>query len=172
MRWLLLYIAAILAVSSAGTAVAATEATSQPIELTGTLIEPPACTINSGNDIDVFFGDNVGINRVDGINYQQPVDYQIMCEVPPDGEVVTLGIIMTGTPTEFDSAAVQAQIDGSSSTDLGIKLTLGGDDFTLNKRVDIGKGQPVLMAVPVKKPGSTLPEGGFHATATLLADYE
>lgn len=44
----------------------------------GTLVEPPPCTINSGGLIETDFMD-VGISKVDGINYRRPVSYTITC---------------------------------------------------------------------------------------------
>lgn len=144
------------------------------MSLYGTLIAPPPCYINAGGPIVVDFGDNIGTKKVDGVNYAQPVPYQIVCTDDPYSTITwVLGLTVKGTPTSFDDSAVQMAIDGSSSTDLGIKLTLSGQDFTLNKRVALETGpQPTMEAVPVKKPGSTLPEGYFHGTATLLADYQ
>ena len=141
------------------------------IDLSGTLIEPPPCTINRGTPIVVDFG-QVGISRVDGVNYTRTVDYQIRCEDDPDNNPWVMGLTILGTKTSFDGAAIQATIDGSSSTDLGIKMHLDGHYFTLNQRVEIKRPLPVLEAAPMPAPGATLPEGTFHATATLLADYE
>lgn len=144
------------------------------MNLYGTLIAPPPCYINAGGPIVVNFGDTVGTKKVDGVNYAQPVPYQIVCTDDPYSTTTwVLGLTIKGTPTSFDGAAVQMSIDGSSSSDLGVKLRLGGKDFMLNKRVALETGpQPTMEAVPVKKAGSTLPEGYFHGTATLLADYQ
>lgn len=143
------------------------------INLSGTLIEPPPCTINGGKTIAVDFGSNVGTHRVDGSNYKQKISYFIKCESDPYNSPWVLGLKVVGTPTAFDEAAVQAQIDNSSSSDLGIKMILGGKPLKLNSRVEINQGEhPVLEAVPLQNPGATLPEGFFHATATLMAEYE
>lgn len=144
------------------------------MNLYGTLIAPPPCYINAPNPIVVDFGDHVGIKKVDGVNYTQPVNFQIVCaDDPYDDTAWVLGLTVRGATTAFDNAAVQMQIDGSSSMDLGIKLLLDGKDFPLNQRLELSPGaQPVMQAVPVKTPGSTLPEGHFQGTATLLADYQ
>ncbi|MGG7779869.1 fimbrial protein [Klebsiella aerogenes] len=143
------------------------------MNLFGTLVAPPACTVSDGGPVVIDFGDHVGIKKIDGSNYKQTVPYSIVCENDPDNHPWVLGLTVYGNATSFDSAAVKMVIDGSTSTDLGVKLLLGGKDFTLNKRVEINQGSsPVIEAVPVKKSGSTLPEGYFHATATILADYQ
>lgn len=147
---------------------------SNDMVLHGTLIEPPDCSINGGNMISVNFGQHVGISKVDGVNYKQPVPYLIQCEADATGNTYTLGLTVNGIVTSFDNAAVQMVIDGApGNNDLGVKLLLGGKDLILNKRMLVSAAnQPVLEAVPVKKPGTTLPEGTFHGTATLLANYE
>jgi type 1 fimbria pilin len=133
----------------------------------GTLIAPPPCTINNGIKIDVDFGERIGVNKVDGINYRQTVDYPIRCEDGAGKWDMTL--TLTGTPTGFDDAAVQTQ----EKADLGIRLYQNGQPFILNQALPVDPNNlPVLEAVPVKAPGSTLTEGAFEATATLQAVYQ
>ncbi len=48
---------------------AAGSAAAPNMKLFGTLLVPPACTISDNGVIDVFFGDNVGVHKVDGVNY-------------------------------------------------------------------------------------------------------
>ncbi|HDL7412801.1 TPA: fimbrial protein, partial [Yersinia enterocolitica] len=56
---------------------------------------------------------------------------------------------------------------------LGIRILKNGIPFALNTRVAYDKNNPPeLKAVPVKATGSTLSEGSFEATATLLVDYQ
>ncbi|HCB2860477.1 fimbrial protein [Klebsiella aerogenes] len=141
------------------------------INLSGSLIEPPPCTINGGAPIVVDFG-QVGISRVDGTNYAQNIDYQISCNNDPDNNPWVMGLTVLATPSGIGISIMKATIDGSDSTDLGIEMRLGGSYFPLNQRVEIKRPLPILQAIPYKRDGATLPEGAFHATATLLADYE
>lgn len=132
----------------------------------GTLNEPPVCTINNGEQVDVNFGARVGVNKVDGQNYMQTVNYRIRCEPGVNG--LTMGLQVTGSATGFDSAALQTNMP-----DLGIRLLQNGQVFTLNKRLNIDAAKPpILQAVLVKKPGVELKAGTFMVTATLLADYQ
>ncbi len=48
------------------------------LTFSGTLNEPPPCTIDAGNTIEVDFGD-VGVKRVDGVKYRKAVPYTINC---------------------------------------------------------------------------------------------
>ncbi|EJD6037120.1 fimbrial protein [Morganella morganii] len=146
---------------------AAAGSTAAPnMKLFGTLLVPPACTISDNGVIDVFFGDNVGVHKVDGVNYTRAVNYTLVCEDNNKGW--DLGLSVTGPVSGFDDAALQTNIP-----DLAIHLTQNGKPFTLNKRIAVSPDNPpVIQAVPVKRPGSTLPEGAFDVTATLLAEYQ
>lgn len=132
----------------------------------GTLIAPPPCTINGGEQIDVDFGDRVGITKVDGVNYRMPVNYQISCENAGNGR--TMSLSLSGAVTGFDGEALQ-----TDKSDLGIRVYRNDVPFTPNSAVDIDPTNPPLLeAVPVKKVGTTLKEGTFEALATLQADYQ
>ncbi|WP_447872338.1 fimbrial protein [Serratia fonticola] len=157
-RTLLLLIGSVL--SPAGLA-------AENMRLYGTLVEPPACTINNGSDIDVNFGNRVGVKKVDGVNYLQPMNYQITCDPNANGWAMTLEIV--GTPADYDRAAVVV----TDVTDLAIQIKQNGVPFELNKPIPISlTSPPRLEAVPVKRLGATLTEGPFEATATLKAVYQ
>lgn len=130
----------------------------------GVLKQRP-CHINGDRDIEVHFG-NVGINKVDGSRYLQQVSYSLVCDDPNAG--VALMMVVQGTPTGFDRAAI-----ATSATGLGIRVLQDGKPFTLNSRMKVTyKTPPKLEVVPVRDPSVTLAENPFTATATLLAEYE
>ncbi|AHG21886.1 pilus assembly protein [Chania multitudinisentens RB-25] len=132
----------------------------------GTLIEPPPCSINSGNNIFVDFGERVGIKKVDGVNYMQGINYTLVCEPNTYGWVLKLKLM--GSSTAFDNAAVQTNI-----SNLGIKILRDDQPFVLGSDISITPAnKPQLKAVPVQRPGVLLNEGPFEAVATLLADYQ
>ncbi len=132
----------------------------------GILNDPPACVINNGQQIDVDFGERVGISKVDGQNYLQTINYEIKCEPGSSGH--TLGLTLVAAASGFDTAAVPTTVP-----DLAVRLLLAGNAFVLNKRVAIDAANPpVLQAVPVKRQGSALKPQAFSAQATLLADYQ
>lgn len=136
------------------------------LRLFGTLLIPSPCVIEDNNMIDVFFGDNVGVNRVDGVNYTQPVNYTLKCEPNISGNDLKLSI--EGPKSDFDEAALQTNIN-----DLAIRMTRNGEPFTINERFVITPDNPpAIQAVPVKRPGSALPQGAFEVIATLVADYQ
>lgn len=136
------------------------------MEFRGTLLEPPPCSINSGNNITVDFGLKVGVKKVDGVNYMQDMNYDLVCE--PNTHSWALKLKLTGNPISFDNAAVQTNING-----LGIKILRDGQPFVLGSEITITPtSKPHLKAVPVQQVGIVLTEGAFEATATLQADYQ
>lgn len=133
----------------------------------GTLLEPPPCRINDGNQVEVDFGERVGINKVDGVNYRQGLNYQIRCDNAASGNWV-LTLSLSGTASGFDKQAL-----ATNHSDLGIRIYRDDEPFTPGSVLKITlDNPPELEAVPVKKQGVTLSEGAFEAWATLQADYQ
>lgn len=131
----------------------------------GALVNPPACTINDNQPINVEFG-NVGVNKIDGVNYTQDVDYQITCDDEDEGSDLYLSLM--GDVTSYDAAAIATNVNG-----LGIEIKEGGKAFDLNSQVKVdASSPPKLTAVPVKKDNAELSVGEFSATATLKAFYQ
>ncbi|MFB3301833.1 fimbrial protein [Pseudomonas sp. AMR01] len=140
-------------------------AASANLTFSGTLNEPPPCTIDAGNTIEVDFGD-VGVKRVDGVKYRRGVGYTISCG--PATLPWELKLSINGTPTAFDDSAVQTSVP-----ELGIRLFQNNLPFQLNTPLDISLSlPPTLEVVPVKQPGAVLAPARFSAVATLLAEYE
>ncbi|AZE61273.1 putative fimbrial-like protein ElfG precursor [Pseudomonas fluorescens] len=135
------------------------------LTFSGTLNEPPPCTIDAGNTIEVDFGD-VGVKRVDGVKYRQGLSYTISCGT--DTLPWMLKLSVNGTATTFDGAAVQTSVPA-----LGIRVFQNNQPFALNTPLEISlSSPPVLEVVPVKRPGATLTPARFNAVATLLAEYQ
>lgn len=135
------------------------------VTFSGTLNEPPPCTIDGGNTIEVDFGD-VGVKRVDGVKYRKGLGYTISCS--PATLPWELKLSVNGTPTTFDGSAVQTNVP-----DLGIRIFQNNVPFPLNTPLDISlSSPPTLEVVPVKSLGAVLTPARFTAVATLLAEYE
>jgi len=151
----------------AGTIPAQAKDSTADMTFRGTLIEPPPCTINDGNKVDVDFGERVGINKVDGVNYRQLLNYQITCEKDVSGRLM-LTLSLNGSATGFDKEALL-----TDKASLGIRVYQNDKPFTPNSTVKINLANPPrLEAVPIKQAGAKLTEGAFEAWATLRADYE
>ena len=122
------------------------------------------CVINNDQPVDVSFG-NVGINKIDGVQYTQNVTLNITCDDDYNGGMT---LYVNGTATQFDNSALQ-----TDQAELGIRIMQDGVPVVLNKPIAVTvEHPPVLTAVPVTLPGNTLEEGTFHGTATLVAEIE
>ncbi|MBC3378122.1 fimbrial protein [Serratia fonticola] len=143
--------------------------TVQAIEMTlhGTLIAPPQCTINDSGQVSVAFGDQIGINSVNGINHRKQVNYQITCDKGTD-HYSLLTLTLSGNVAEFDGQVLKTNKDN-----LGVKIYLNDKLFAPDSPSLITLGTPPLLeAVLVKKSGSVLTGGQFEAWATLRAEYQ
>ncbi|HEY1847470.1 MAG TPA: fimbrial protein [Buttiauxella sp.] len=121
-----------------------------------------SCVVNNDNPIDVAFG-NVGVNKIDGIQYTQPVPVDITCDGSYSGE---FSLYVKGTAADFDDSAVQTDVP-----DLSIRIMQDGSRIQINKPIIVSSAHPpALTAVPINRPGSSLSEGVFKATATLVVE--
>ena len=152
---------ALLALCSIGLCNAA----SANLTFSGTLNEPPPCTIEGGKTIEVDFGD-VGVKRIDGVKYRKGIGYAINCGT--DTLPWALKLSVNGTPTAFDGSAVQTSVPA-----LGIRVFQNSLPLPLNTPMDITlSSPPTLEVVPVQQPGAVLTPARFTAVATLLAEYQ
>ncbi|WP_259567510.1 fimbrial protein [Enterobacter sichuanensis] len=133
----------------------------------GTFVVSTPCTISNDEVINIAFG-NVGVDRVDGSHYAQPIPYNVDCHGAPDSSPLELTV--TGTAESYDDTALVTSADG-----LGIQIQANGVPMKLNQALSTTLGSIpslTLTAVPVKDPAKTLKEQPFTATATLTADYQ
>ncbi|ROR08826.1 fimbrial protein [Erwinia sp. JUb26] len=140
------------------------------LKFTGTLVIPPQCTIGNaaGGMIEVPFPGRMPISKIDGVNFILPVPYNLKCGNGTPG--LDLQLTLVGS-SPYGDGVLKTNLG-----DLGIQIYYGSASskkkFTLNKPININfKNQPELWAVPVNKPGGTLKDGSFEATATLKAEY-
>ncbi|MES3576150.1 fimbrial protein [Enterobacter cloacae] len=127
------------------------------------------CKINNNNPIDVDFGDDMLTTRVDGNNYLKTINYTLDCS---EAKNDALKMQISGDVAPFDKNILRTP-EASNADNLGIKLLHNGTSWPLNDWFNFKKGEhPVLQAVPVKAPGSTLKAGTFSASATLTVDYQ
>lgn len=123
-----------------------------------------SCMINNNEPVNIAFG-NVGINKIDGAKYTQPVPVELICDDSYSG-IVLLSI--KGVVSDFDNSAIQTDV-----SDLGIRIMNDGKPIPLDEAIACSVSSlPKLTAVPVAKPGGALNEGVFHGVATLVAEIE
>jgi type 1 fimbria pilin len=136
-----------------------------PVNIRGTVIIPPPCTINNNQTIRVDFGDEVMTTRIDGVNYKQAITYSLSCDIQKSNN---LKMSIQGTVASFNSALLRTDKNG-----LGIALYRGTQPLNANTWFNYTyPSKPELYAVLVKQSGATLTGGEFTAAATLLIDYQ
>ncbi|AHG19163.1 hypothetical protein Z042_05700 [Chania multitudinisentens RB-25] len=136
-----------------------------PVNIRGTVIIPPPCTINNNQTIQVDFGNEVMTTRIDGVNYKQAITYSLSCDIQKSNN---LKMSIQGTAATFNSALLRTDKNG-----LGIALYHGAQPLNANTWFNYTyPSKPELYAVLVKQSGVTLTGGEFAASATLLIDYQ
>ena len=131
------------------------------VSIRGVVLMPPPCVINAAGTLNVSFGSELLTTRINGVNYEKAVPYTLTCGQQPTNSMT---LELRGTGAGFDAKAL-----GTSKSDLGIRLMVGGEAWPLNTTVNFTHPTlPVVTAVLVKKTGSTLTGGSFAASATLV----
>ncbi|WP_318709136.1 fimbrial protein [Providencia sp. 2023EL-00965] len=144
---------------------------STQVNFHGTLIDNPPCDITGDNDPIYVDFDEVGITKIDGINYMQDFTLTITCGSDL-GNNVALYMGYDGMNAPFDRDAVQTDIRG-----LGIRLYYKGEIVAPNNDdipivMSSGSIKTIaLSAVPVKDDSIDLLEGPFNATGTVEIRY-
>lgn len=137
------------------------------VNVQGNLL-PPACQVDNGNggDIEVDFGDDININRLNGNSYRQTVSYRVSCG--QDGQTWPLRLRFEGVANPWDNQSL-----ATSDPNLGIRLVLNTTtvNFGVNYPVPDSGNPPVLIAAPIGNSAVSPQEGAFTATASLLAEY-
>lgn len=140
-------------------------ASAMQVNIRGTIILPPPCTINNNQTIRMDFGDEVMTTRIDGVNYKQAIVYSLNCDIQKSND---LKMSIQGGTVGFGTGLLS-----TNKADLGIALYYGAQRLNINTWFNYTyPNQPVLYAVPVKRNGTTLTGGEFTASATLLIDYQ
>ncbi|WP_427864951.1 fimbrial protein [Providencia stuartii] len=144
------------------------------VNFSGNLIENPPCDVagskGPNQPIKVDFGE-IGITKIDGVNYQQDFTLTLSCG-PELGNSVPLYLqYMSHFIASFDNKALRTSING-----LGIRLYHEGVVIAPNtgspiKMSSNGTATLPLYAVPVRDPKITLFEGDFTASATVQMLY-
>lgn len=123
------------------------------------------CHINDDQLVEVHFG-KIGINKINGENYLQKIDYTITCD--GDDPVDDMMLSVNGAVSVFDTAALQTNIQ-----DLAIRLYENGKPLEINKPITIDPAhRPELTAVPIKRTDTDITTGDFKVIATLLVNYQ
>ncbi|MBN4864096.1 MULTISPECIES: fimbrial protein [Providencia] len=142
------------------------------------------CTINDGNPINIDFKDVANTSeQLNGINYAEPFNIPVKCR---GGSFTTgdLNIKLSLLPGASGQADFNADYygtlkNGVKRTNLGIviKENLTGALVKPNQAYTVpnffnNQGTWNLTAAPIAAPGSTVDDGEFTATGTILAEFQ
>jgi len=132
---------------------------------------PEKCIFNGGNPIQVDFGD-IGSEGLDGSRYMQDLAIDFVCS-GGDFDNGSKNIKLTVRADVSDFSADYFKTD---KPDLGIKLTsregIVRPNITYLVQSNQNSGRWQLSAAPFAKPGASISEGEFNASATVIASFD
>lgn len=143
----------------------AADTTGTKVQFSGTVIDPPSCTLNNGKLIEVPFG-TVGLSQADGKKISKTVNHQLKCTGSDARK--TLKMQLSGTQDFADDVLA------TSTEGLGIRFYRNGQPVTLKQwfTLPAPAGSMVLTASPIVAPGTEPQPGDFQASATLMVSYQ
>lgn len=159
---------AIILLSVIFSAQAAQEGDTTTVTVSGTLIDTPDCTINNNNQIDVDFGEDVIISRIDGVNYKRtPIPFDLVCfSLAKQG----LTIAIDGAPSPLNPQVIDTSVEG-----LGIQVFLDPAlPLYRGTVISFNYGDSFLnfSAAPIVLGGATLSAQPFTGTGTVVLGYQ
>lgn len=138
------------------------------LSISGILVDTPDCVVNNQNPIEVDFGEDVVISRIDGLNYKKTrILYSLLCtSLAKQGLKVTI----TGEPAAFNAGLL-----ATSKPALGIQLLDESTPLTPGNSVAFNYNNgvtPELWAVLAVQ-NNTLPTAGsFDGSGTMVFEYQ
>ncbi|MFJ7498506.1 fimbrial protein [Serratia grimesii] len=137
------------------------------ISLSGQYLPVPViCSINNGTAMDIDFGD-IDSSKLssDGSSYIRTVALKYNCNASINQHV---DVKLIADTANFSSDLIAS----SMLNDVGLLVKYRGKIIKPNENIRTvlfnGQGQDEIQVAPVKNPQSTMPEGGFTASATLI----
>ncbi|MGF6267681.1 hypothetical protein [Lelliottia nimipressuralis] len=128
----------------------------------GTLVVV-SCTVNDNKDQTVSFGENLGIHKIDGVNYKMPVPLEITCGEFNGSPVTGIQLSFKRNESSFDNAGVQSSVDG-----LAIKIALNDQPVVFDNNYDIDyQNLPKITAVPILDPDIEVQPQSFNAVMNI-----
>ncbi|MDZ7320054.1 hypothetical protein N4G41_00175 [Kosakonia sacchari] len=139
------------------------------VTVNGTIVESPNCILNNNNPVDVDFGDDIIVNKINGYDYKrQTIVYRIVCDT---ASAVPLKVAVTGADPGFGDGLISTSKDG-----LGIQLFNGNDKISTGEYVSFsytnGSAVPELSAALITRDSLSVSTGGFTGSGVLLVDYQ
>ena len=158
-------VAWLLAIASVSFNCRAVDRGATEVKFSGTVVDPPSCTLNNNEVIEVQFG-TVGIRQADGRQLVKSLNDNLKCS-GSDGSK-SLKMMISGPPG-FAADVLATTTDG-----LGVRFYHNGEAVTLKEWFSLPKPASglVLTASPIADPQVKPAAGDFQASATLLVAFQ
>lgn len=171
LRALLLFL-----VVTGGPVYAVSEGDTTQINVSGTIVESSACTINAatGNKIEVFFGDDVYIDKINGSDYKRTlIPIKLDCSNSA-GLTMSLKINASGVGegcnkylcTDHEGLALKLFKDKTIDLNVGKELS-----FVVGKN-GVATLPPSIYASPIITGAQKPKAGRFLSAATVVIDIK
>lgn len=135
------------------------------INISGIIIDTPECVVNGNDSVDVDFGNDVLISRINSGDYKKRIEYSPEC-----GNVAQNGLTLTisGSNAGFGTGLLGVGREG-----LGIRLFKGTDIVSAGEKMQFEYPNfPLLYAELVKDEASTISSGEFFGSATMVIGFQ
>lgn len=156
-------------------------ALSQITIASGVITVPDKCTVNQGTPIVVDFGSIPGTgSMLNGSNYSQNVPIHVKCEGGSfSSGALNIKLGIQQADPAFDDGKYLSTTGSVDRSELGIALKdTSGNAVAPNTFYNVpgftnNEGDWNLVAAPVAKSStSVIPEGEFHSSATVVAEFQ
>lgn len=144
---------------------AASEGDVTTVNISGIIVDTPECVVNGNDTVDVDFGNDVIIRRINGGDYRVGIVYTALC-----GVVAQNGLTLTisGEDAGFGNGLLKTSRDG-----LGIRLYKNSEIVSAGEKIQFEYPNfPVLDAELVKDNTVNLTAGEFSGTATMVFGFQ
>lgn len=134
------------------------------------LFVPDKCVINEGQQINVDFGENNGVD-INNKNIMRAIPVEFKC----DGGAFETGKLNIKLGLSGDASSFDSNLFKTNKEALGVKFTHNGESLTPNtfypvENID-NRGRWDLNAALVSKNNQNIDEGEFEASATVVASF-
>lgn len=131
----------------------------------GLLVDVAPCETNNSNPVQVDFGDEVFVTRIENDYYSRDVDFSFDCDT---ATIPELQIKIEGETVDFNTEALK-----TDTNDLAVIFYNGDKLFELNRWFLFSyKTPPKLRAVLIKNDNVELSGSHFTAQGSLIVDYQ
>ena len=156
----------LVGLSSLISVAASAKETSIAISFSGVLVDAAACYFAGPQPIEVAFGSQVVVEKIDGKEYMAEIPFRLICSELGSN---SMRFRIQGPSTSIAERSVL----NAGKNGLGIALYNGQSTVNPNSWYSFSyPNPPNLTAAPIKNSNANLTLGSFSMTATLVIEYQ